>query len=101
MNTESISSRSADVGGVELHYLTAGKGAAGILLHGYAETSMMWRRIIPTLAERFTVIAPDLPGIGDSSIPADGLDMSTAATRIHALVASLGIRQAGGVGHDT
>ena len=37
-----------------------------ILLHGYAETSRMWRPIIPVLAERFTVIAPDLPGIGDS-----------------------------------
>ncbi len=50
-----------------------------VLLHGYAETSRMWRPIMPMLAERFTVIAPDLPGIGDSEIPADGLDMKTAA----------------------
>jgi pimeloyl-ACP methyl ester carboxylesterase len=34
----------------------------------------MWRPIIHALAKRFTVIAPDLPGIGDSGIPADGLD---------------------------
>ena len=71
-----------------------------ILLHGYAETSLMWKPIIPVLAERFTVIAPDLPGIGDSSIPADGLDMTTAAVRIHALAVSLGIHNAEVVGHD-
>ena len=40
--------------------------------------------------DKFTVIAPDLPGIGDSAIPKDGLDMKTAAIRIHALVHSLG-----------
>ncbi len=100
MNTETISSRSANIAGVQLHYLTAGDGPAVVLLHGYAETSLMWKPIIPTLAERFTVIAPDLPGIGDSAIPADGLDMTTAAIRIHALVASLGIENAEVVGHD-
>jgi pimeloyl-ACP methyl ester carboxylesterase len=97
---EPISSRTADVQGVKLHYLTAGHGAPVILLHGYAETSLMWRPLIPTLAEKFTVIAPDLPGIGDSSIPADGQDMTTAAVRIHALAASLGIQKAEVVGHD-
>jgi pimeloyl-ACP methyl ester carboxylesterase len=53
------------------------------------------------LAEKFTVIAPDLPGIGDSSIPESGLDIKTSATRIHALVRSLGIEKARVVGHDT
>src|SRR5580698_6257593 len=100
MNTETIVSKTAAAGGVELHYLTAGQGPAVILIHGYAETSLMWKPLIPTLAERFTVIAPDLPGIGDSSIPADGLDMTTAAIRIHALAASLGIQNAQVVGHD-
>ena len=60
----------------------------------------MWKPIIPQLAQRFTVFAPDLPGIGDSSIPADGLDMASAAVRIHALVRSLGIEKAQVVGHD-
>ncbi len=95
-----IASRTATVEGVKLHYLTAGHGPAVILLHGYAQTSRMWRPIIPLLAEKFTVIAPDLPGIGDSDIPADGLDMKTAAIRIHALVKSLGIAKARVVGHD-
>jgi pimeloyl-ACP methyl ester carboxylesterase len=95
-----IASRTATADGVKFHYLTAGKGPAVILLHGYAETSRMWRPIIPLLAAKFTVIAPDLPGIGDSDIPANGLDMKSAAIRIHALVKSLGIEKARVVGHD-
>ncbi|HTR27076.1 MAG TPA: alpha/beta hydrolase [Terriglobales bacterium] len=92
--------RDTEVDGLKLHYLTAGKGPAVILLHGYTQTSRMWRPIIPRLAEKFTVIAPDLPGIGDSGIPKDGLDMKTAAIRIHALAKQLGIEKARVVGHD-
>jgi pimeloyl-ACP methyl ester carboxylesterase len=97
---KNIISRTAEIDGVQLHYLTAGHGPTVILLHGYAETSRMWKPIIPLLAERFTVIAPDLPGIGDSSIPANGLDMKTSAIRIHALARSLGVEKARVVGHD-
>jgi pimeloyl-ACP methyl ester carboxylesterase len=95
-----IASRMADVGGLRLHYLSAGHGAPLLLLHGYAETSLMWRPLMPSLAKRFTVIAPDLPGIGDSAIPAEGLDMKAAAVRIHALMSSLGFQKAEVVGHD-
>jgi pimeloyl-ACP methyl ester carboxylesterase len=97
---EPIASRTADVQGVKLHYLTSGHGAPLLLLHGYAETSLMWRPLMPSLAERFTVVAPDLPGIGDSAIPADGLDMKAAAVRIHALMSSLGFQKTEVVGHD-
>jgi pimeloyl-ACP methyl ester carboxylesterase len=90
----------AEVNGVKLHYLSAGHGAALILLHGYAETSLMWKPIMPALGERFTVIAPDLPGIGDSAIPAEGLDMKSAAILIHGLALSLGVQKAEVVGHD-
>lgn len=95
-----ITSHDVDVNGVTLHYMTAGHGKPLVLLHGYAETSLMWKPIIPMLAGRFMVIAPDLPGIGDSAIPLDGLDMKTAAIRIHALVRSLGVEKASVVGHD-
>src|SRR3989440_5440959 len=100
LDNENIISRTADIDGVHLHYMTAGHGSTLILLHGYAETSRMWKPIIPVLAERFTVIAPDLPGIGDSSIPTNGLDMKTSAARIHALARSLGVEKARVVGHD-
>ncbi len=98
--TDAISSQTAKVDGVTFQHLSAGQGPAVVLLHGYTQTSRMWKPIIPLLAERFTVIAPDLPGIGDSQIPSDGLDMKTAALRIHALVRSLGIEKAHVVGHD-
>jgi len=97
---ETITSKTVVVDGVRLHYLAAGHGPAVILLHGYTQTSRMWRPIIPLLVEKFSVIAPDLPGIGDSDIPADGLDMKTAAVRIHDLAKSLGIAKARVVGHD-
>lgn len=97
---ETITARDTRIDNVQLHYLTAGKAPETvILLHGFAETSRMWRPIIPLLAEKFTVIAPDLPGIGDSSIP-DKSDMIDAAKKIHALARSLKIEKARVVGHD-
>jgi pimeloyl-ACP methyl ester carboxylesterase len=95
-----IASHTAPIEGVKLHYLTAGHGPTLILLHGYTQTSRMWKPIIPLLAEKFNVIAPDLPGIGDSAIPKDGLDMKTAAIRLHSLAKSLQIEKARVVGHD-
>jgi pimeloyl-ACP methyl ester carboxylesterase len=97
---DTIASRTVTIDGAKLHYMTAGHGTPLLLLHGYAETSLMWRPIIPQLAQRFTVIAPDLPGIGDSDIPKDGLDMKSAAIRIHDLAKSLGVQKAEVVGHD-
>jgi pimeloyl-ACP methyl ester carboxylesterase len=97
---EAVASETTEVDGVKLHFLKAGHGPAVILLHGYTQTSRMWRPVMPLLAEKFTVIAPDLPGIGDSEIPANGLDMKSAATRIHGLAKSLGIEKARVVGHD-
>jgi pimeloyl-ACP methyl ester carboxylesterase len=97
---ESIAVRTASAGGLTLQYLTAGHGPAIVLLHGYAETSRMWRSLIPQLAASFTVIAPDLPGIGDSGIPADGLGMTQSAVRIRELVKGLGFAKAAVVGHD-
>lgn len=97
---KSISSREAKVGDTQLHYLRAGNNpAAVLLLHGFAETSRMWRPIMPLLAEKFSVIAPDLPGIGDSSIPRE-TGMLIAARQIHELMRSLKIEKARVVGHD-
>jgi pimeloyl-ACP methyl ester carboxylesterase len=97
---KTILSKTATVNGLKLHYLTIGHGPAVLLLHGYAQNSRMWRPLMPLLAEKFTVIAPDLPGIGESEIPKDGLDMKSAAARIHDLVTLLGIKKAEVVGHD-
>jgi pimeloyl-ACP methyl ester carboxylesterase len=92
--------QSIAVDGGSLSVTVGGSGPAVILLHGYAETSRMWKPLASVLAPRFTVIAPDLPGIGDSSIPPSGLDMKTSAERVHAVVHSLGYSKARVVGHD-
>jgi pimeloyl-ACP methyl ester carboxylesterase len=99
-NPAGFISKDADVDGLKLHYTTGGHGPAVVLLHGFAETSRMWTPILPALGEKFTVIAPDLPGIGDSSIPANSMNMKAAAISIHSLVRSLGIQKARVVGHD-
>jgi pimeloyl-ACP methyl ester carboxylesterase len=77
-----------------------GHGPAVVLLHGYAEDSRMWSPLAKTLAARFTVIAPDLPGIGNSSIPSNGIDMKTSAKRVRDAVHALGYSSVFVVGHD-
>ena len=84
--------RFANVNGVRLHYLIAGKGDPVILLHGYAENSHMWRPLMVELAKTHTVIAPDLRGFGQSSKPDDGYDKKTMAQDVHALPQSLGFQ---------
>src|SRR3954447_24933233 len=93
-------SRFADVNGVKLHYLVAGKGDPIVLLHGFAETSHMWRPLISELAKNHTVIAPDLRGYGSTAAPADGYTKAAMARDIHALVGSLGHKSIAIVGHD-
>jgi pimeloyl-ACP methyl ester carboxylesterase len=95
-----IESRVAEVNGVKLHYLVAGKRAPVILLHGYAQNSHMWRPLIPELAKTHTVIAPDLRGFGASGKPDGGYDKKSMAQDIHALAASLGFKRVGVAGHD-
>jgi pimeloyl-ACP methyl ester carboxylesterase len=98
--TVPITDRFATVDGVRLHYLSAGSGDPVILLHGYAETSHMWRPLIEKLASRHRVIAPDLRGFGESSMPERGYDKKTMAQDVHALASSVGIGRAAVVGHD-
>jgi pimeloyl-ACP methyl ester carboxylesterase len=92
--------RDVTVDGARIHLRVAGSGPAVLLLHGYAETSRMWKPLAEVLAPRFTVIMPDLPGIGDSSIPVSGIDMKTSAEHIHAAVRALGFEKVDVVGHD-
>jgi pimeloyl-ACP methyl ester carboxylesterase len=68
--------------------------SAVILLHGFAETSRMGNPILPALGSKFTVIVPDLPGTGDSSIPTSDATMKTPAIAIHALARSPGVTTA-------
>src|ERR1700716_2463328 len=93
-------SKFVEANGVKLHYLIAGKGDPVVLLHGYAETSHMWLPLIAKLADKNTVIAPDLRGFGQSSAPSDGYTKAAMAQDIHALVKSLKYDHIRLVGHD-
>src|SRR5882757_1976380 len=93
-------SRFAEVNGVKLHYLIAGKGDPILLLHGYAETSHMWLPLIAKLAVNHTVIAPDLRGFGESAAPPNGYTKKEMAQDIHALMVKLGYPKVRLVGHD-
>jgi pimeloyl-ACP methyl ester carboxylesterase len=86
--------------GIKLHYLVAGQGEPVILLHGFAQTSQMWRPLMAELAKTRTVIAPDLRGFGGSSKPAQGYDKKTMAQDIHALAEQLGLNRIRIAGHD-
>lgn len=90
----------AQVNDVRLHYVMAGEGEPVVLLHGWPETWYQWRKVIPTLAERYTVIAPDMRGLGDSSKPTQGYEKRTVASDIHELVRQLGFEKIFLVGHD-
>lgn len=93
-------SKFAEVNGVRLHYLVAGKGDPVVLLHGFAQTSHMWRPLIAKLSNKHTVIAPDLRGFGQSSTPDGGYTKKAMAQDIHALVKSLKYDRIRLVGHD-
>ena len=93
-------SRFANVNGTRLHYLAAGTGEPVVLLHGYAETSHMWRPLILELAATHTVIAPDLRGAGQSAKPPGGYTKAEMAKDIHALAQKLGFGKIRIVGHD-
>ncbi|HZP46365.1 MAG TPA: alpha/beta hydrolase [Candidatus Binataceae bacterium] len=85
---------------VRLHYVTCGRGDPIVLLHGWPQTWYEWRRIMPALAENYTVIAPDMRGLGDSSRPPTGYDKRTVANDIYQLVRKLGFEKIFLVGHD-
>ncbi len=95
-----FSHRSVDVDGVRLHYVIGGRGPAVVLLHGFPETWWTWRQVMPLLAQEHTVIAPDLRGVGCSSLAPAGYDAQTLAQDVHGLVGSLGLPRVALVGHD-
>jgi pimeloyl-ACP methyl ester carboxylesterase len=91
----------APASGITINYVRGGTGPTLLLVHGYPQTWYMWRKVLPALAEHFTVIAPDLRGAGGSDAPADGYTKSGLAEDIHDLLVGLGLsEQVSVVGHD-
>ncbi|NNL85280.1 MAG: alpha/beta hydrolase [Myxococcales bacterium] len=88
------------VNGFRMHYVTCGSGYPLVLLHGWPQSWYEWRHVIPALAEHYTVIAPDLRGLGDSEKPMNGYDKRTLAGDVRALLDALGFEKVGVIGHD-
>lgn len=99
--TTAVTHHYAEIGEVMLHYVTAGKGPPVVLIHGWPQTWYEWRHTIAALAPHYTVIAPDMRGLGDSSRPLSGYDKRTIGNDIWRLVTeSLGHKRFLLVGHD-
>ena len=99
--TTGVTHRYAEIGEVMLHYVTAGKGPPVVLIHGWPQTWYEWRHTIAALAPKYTVIAPDMRGLGDSSRPLTGYDKRTIGNDIWRLVTeTLGHKRFLLVGHD-
>ncbi|HTF53410.1 MAG TPA: alpha/beta fold hydrolase [Pseudonocardia sp.] len=79
------------VNDVRMHYVIGGSGTPIVLLHGFPNTWYAWRDVMPRLAERHTVIALDLRGLGDSDPGTQPNDVTTGADDLHGLVAELGL----------
>ncbi|WP_050861274.1 alpha/beta fold hydrolase [Enterobacter cloacae] len=90
------------INGIRTHYVTAGEQHAQtvVLLAGFPESWYAWRHVIPLLAERYHVIAPDLPGQGDTDCPSEGYDTHTLASHVHELLTQLGVHRYYLTGHD-
>jgi pimeloyl-ACP methyl ester carboxylesterase len=100
IDNTTFSHNMAVVNGVQIHYVIGGHGYPVVLLHGWPETWYEWIHIMPALAKNYTVIVPDLRGLGDSSKPLTGYDGKTVAEDIHQLVAKSGFKTIFLVGHD-
>ncbi|MBE7168989.1 MAG: alpha/beta hydrolase [Williamsia sp.] len=93
-------SLTANVDGINIHYVVGGAGEPLLLIHGFGQNWYMWNRLLPALSKHFTVVAPDLPGLGESDKPDSGYTKKQLAKHIHALMQQLGFKNAQVVGHD-
>jgi pimeloyl-ACP methyl ester carboxylesterase len=100
INNVTFTHHTTTVDGFQMHYVIGGHGDPVVLLHGWPETWYAWRHVMPALAKNYTVIVPDLRGLGDSSKPTTGYDGRTVAEDIHQLVTKLGFKAIFLVGHD-
>jgi haloacetate dehalogenase len=97
--------RRIETSGATINLVTGGSGPPLLLVHGYPQTHLMWRKVAPLLAEEFTVVVPDLRGYGDSSKPPAGADFINYSKRALALdqvevMRALGFDRFAVAGHD-
>lgn len=99
-----MDSHYTNINGVKLHYVTGGieNGPVCLLLHGFPESWITWRKVIPSLENHYKIVAVDLRGYGDSDKP-EGIENYTnklMASDIAGILAELKLASAYVVGHD-
>jgi pimeloyl-ACP methyl ester carboxylesterase len=97
---EGFKHQMASVNGINIHYVIGGTGEPLLLLHGFGQNWYMWNRLLPEFSKHFTIIAPDLPGLGESDKPDSGYDKKTMSSHIHGLMKQLGYSSINLAGHD-
>jgi pimeloyl-ACP methyl ester carboxylesterase len=89
-----------DANGERFHVGIDGEGPPLYLFHGWPQTSHAWHRVVPDLAKRYTVVTPDIRGLGSSSRPASGYDARTLGEDVAGIAAALGHDEISVAGHD-
>src|SRR5216684_2960822 len=101
MSSDDFTHQYANLKGVRIHFVTIGQGAPVVLIHGWPQTWFEWRRVMPLLADKFSLVAVSLKGNGDSSRPRTGYDKKTVANDVWQLMHDhLGQSRFAVVGHD-
>jgi len=92
--------RHVDIHGHRVAYVSAGEGPTVLLIHGMASSSETWQAVLPALAERACVVAPDLPGHGGTAPAAGDYSLGALASGVRDLLVALGHERATVVGHS-
>src|SRR5919204_351381 len=100
MEQPSLTPHELTLHGHQVTYRTAGRGPVLLLLHGITNSSQTWEHVAPLLGERFTLIAPDLLGHGESATPRGDYSLGAHATGVRDLLTALGHDRATVIGHS-
>uniref|UniRef100_B0T6K7 Alpha/beta hydrolase fold n=1 Tax=Caulobacter sp. (strain K31) TaxID=366602 RepID=B0T6K7_CAUSK len=100
MTLEGFEHRMVTVGDLRMHAVIGGEGPPLVLIHGFPQTWWEWRRMMPQLARRHTVVAIDLRGAGHSDKPQGGYDKASLANDVHGVMLALGFDTYAVCGHD-
>src|SRR5919109_5604759 len=100
MEQPSLTPHELTLHGHQVTYRTAGRGPVLLLLHGITNSSQTWEHVAPLLSERFTLIAPDLLGHGESATPRGDYSLGAHATGVRDLLTALGHERATVIGHS-
>jgi len=99
MNAQMPTEKTITIDNTKIAYYEQGKGETVLLLHGWPQTSYVWRKVLPELSKNYRVIAVDLPGLGNSDTTRS-YDTKNIATLLNGLTDSLQIKKFHLVGHD-